>query len=167
MNRTMRLQERAIGDDEIRRILENGDWGVLSTAGRDAYPYGVPLSYVVIGDRLYIHGSNVGHKIDNIGHNPRVSFCVVGDTRVQPEMFDRDFESVVLFGRARVVTGPEKREAMEAFMNKYCGPLVGPAREHLDRHIDKIFVVRIAIERMTGKAHKAMVREGHPAEPHY
>jgi hypothetical protein len=158
--RAMRNPSRTLNKAQTRRLLEAGDWGVMSTCGLDRQPYGVPLDYIVIEDRLYIHGSNVGHKIENIGQNPRVSFCVVGETRVVTERFEREFESVMVFGKAQAVVGREKKQAMEAFMRKYCPKAGKTGKEHLDRGLDKMFVVRLAIERMTGKVYKSAAPSG-------
>ena len=55
--RSMRRADRAVDDDEARRILEEGEYGVLSTAGPDHQPYGVPVNYCVIDDGIYFHSA--------------------------------------------------------------------------------------------------------------
>jgi hypothetical protein len=48
----------------------------------------------------------------------------------------------------------------EALMTKHCGADESVLREHPEREFDKTFVVRIQIERMTGKAHRALAGAG-------
>jgi nitroimidazol reductase NimA-like FMN-containing flavoprotein (pyridoxamine 5'-phosphate oxidase superfamily) len=153
--RPVRHAQDALDQALARKMLAQGDWGVLSTVDTEGWPFGVPLSYVVLDGFLYVHGATVGHRIENIAYNPCVSFCVVASTSVQPGKVDRNYESVIAFGRAKVVVGPEKRRAMEAFVEKYCAPVTEPMRQKLDHEIDRTFVVKIAIERLTGKKHKA------------
>ena len=62
--RTMRRQDRAIAKEEALRLLEQGEYGVLSTVGPESQPYGVPVSFCVIGDSIYFHSAVEGHKID-------------------------------------------------------------------------------------------------------
>lgn len=45
----MRRSGRQLGEVEAREILARGAYGVLSTVGPDVAPYGVPLSYCVLG----------------------------------------------------------------------------------------------------------------------
>jgi nitroimidazol reductase NimA-like FMN-containing flavoprotein (pyridoxamine 5'-phosphate oxidase superfamily) len=151
----IRQAKDALDEALAWQMLAGGDWGVLSTVGADGWPFGVPLSYVVLDKFLYVHGASVGHRMENIGHNPCVSFCVVASTTLRPGEVDRDYESVIAFGRAKVIVGPEKQRVMEAFLEKYCAPVQEATRQYLTREIDRAFVVRIAIEQLTGKKHKA------------
>ena len=44
MFREMRLKRQALDEGACREILKDGSIGVLSVAGDDGYPYGVPLN---------------------------------------------------------------------------------------------------------------------------
>ena len=44
------LPERAIGEDEAREILRQGEYCVVATVDEDGHPYATPLSYVLDGD---------------------------------------------------------------------------------------------------------------------
>ena len=46
MFREMRLKRQALDEGACREILKDGSIGVLSVAGDDGYPYGVPVNYV-------------------------------------------------------------------------------------------------------------------------
>ena len=96
--KTMRRIERQMNDMEALELLNKGEYGILSTCGEDNHPYGVPLSYVVIDKNIYIHGAGVGTKLDNISVNDKVSFTVVGKTKVLQEQFSTEYESAIAFG---------------------------------------------------------------------
>ena len=97
----MRRKDKALQNSEIEKILQHGEYGVLSTMDEGGQPYGVPLNYVYMNDCIYCHCALAGHKLENIAINSRVSFCVVGDTCLLPEEFSTEFESVILFGTGR------------------------------------------------------------------
>ena len=42
----LRRKDRGMNADEAAQLLAAGEYGVLSTVGEDAQPYGVPFSYV-------------------------------------------------------------------------------------------------------------------------
>ena len=75
--REIRRRDRALTEIEARAILARADHGVLSTLGADGWPYGVPVNHVLCADVLYIHCARKGHKLENIAHEGRVSFCAV------------------------------------------------------------------------------------------
>ena len=78
----------------------------------DGQAYGVPLNYVFKNNCLYFHCALEGHKLDNIRANNKVSFCVVGKTKVLPDKFSTEYESAMAFGTASVVQGEERYEAL-------------------------------------------------------
>ena len=79
----MQMAERELTLEEALDILETGEYCVLSTVDPDGTPYGVPLSYVMLEGKLYIHtGKRPGHKIDDWNHDSRV--CVSVATEVEP-----------------------------------------------------------------------------------
>ena len=148
----MRRSDRAIGREETLRILNEGQYGVLSTAGPDNQPYGVPINFCVVDDGIYFHCANEGHKIDNFTHNPKVSFCVVGDTRVLPADFGTEYESTIVFGLLSEVFDAEKQRALEGLLHKYSSDHFQDGLAYIDALREETRVFRIAIEAITGKS---------------
>ena len=128
---------------------------MLATVGADGWPYAVPVNHVLAGDLLYIHCATEGHKLENIAHEERVSFCAVASARVVPEALSTLYESAVVFGRAAVVTDPaEKRRGLELLAVRFCGALIPEAQEVIATSAGRAAVVRIRIEQIAGKAHR-------------
>ena len=152
MFREMRRQDRKTGNEEAAAILAAGEYGILSTVGDNGYAYGVPLSYVYSNGSIYFHCAPEGHKLDNIKHNNKVSFCVVGATEVLPESFSTKYESVIVFGKASEVYDDEKREALMAILKKYSSGFMDKGIEYLKSDSCKTKVIKIEIEHMTGKS---------------
>lgn len=150
----MRRADRAVDSEEALRILNDGEYGILSTVGLDAQPYGVPVNYCVIGDQIYFHCAVKGHKLDNISHNPKVSFCVVGETRILSAKFGSEYESTIVFGHIAEVYGDEKREGLEGLLHKYSSRYFEEGLKYIDALNEKARVFKIAIEAISGKARK-------------
>jgi len=154
MFREMRRQDRKIDDKEAVRILEEAQYGILSTTGSNGYAYGVPLSYAYSGGRIYFHCATAGQKLDNISCNNRVSFCVVGKTTPLPQSFAVNYESVVVFGEAVEVFDDEKQAALEAIIAKYSPEFTEKGLKYIKNSSREARTFKIEIEHMTGKARR-------------
>jgi nitroimidazol reductase NimA-like FMN-containing flavoprotein (pyridoxamine 5'-phosphate oxidase superfamily) len=154
MTQPMRRADRAIPDNEARAILEQGEYGILSTASSDGQPYGVPVSYAYTGEAIYFHCALEGHKLENLSSNNKVSFCVVGKTQVLPDKFATNYESVIVFGTALEVTDEEKHAGLVELLKKYSPGFIDKGLRYIDGDGRKARVYKIVIESMTGKARK-------------
>jgi nitroimidazol reductase NimA-like FMN-containing flavoprotein (pyridoxamine 5'-phosphate oxidase superfamily) len=150
----VRRADREISLHEAQELLYKGEYGVLSTVGKDGQPYGVPLSYAYKNNCLYFHCAIAGHKLENIESSPRVSFCVVGKTRVLPEKFATEYESAVAFGAAAEVHGAERHSALVWLLEKYSQGFIEEGRKYIDEKDHATKVVKIVIEHVTGKARR-------------
>ena len=151
----MRRADRAVDRQEALEILNKGQYGVVSTVGPDNQPYGVPVSYCVIDDSIYFHCATEGRKLDNFSHNPKVSFCVVGSTRVLPAKFSTEYESAIVFGTISEVFDDEKQKALEGLLRKYSTDYFEEGLEYIKQLNERTKVFRIAMEMVTGKARKS------------
>ncbi|MFL0269857.1 pyridoxamine 5'-phosphate oxidase family protein [Candidatus Clostridium radicumherbarum] len=154
MFKEMRKNNRQIGTEDIEKILESGEYGVLATIGENGYPYATPLSFVYYKEAIYFHCAIEGNKLDNIKANEKVSFCVVGKTKVLPDMFSTEYESVIIFGRAFLAKNDEKKEALIAIAQKYSPDFMAEGLQYIDRAIDSTCIVKIEIDKITGKARR-------------
>ncbi|WP_027398669.1 pyridoxamine 5'-phosphate oxidase family protein [Anaerovorax odorimutans] len=149
------LRNSPISELETKEVLLKGEYGVFSTTGSDNYAYGIPLNYVYLNGCIYVHGANIGHRIDNIKFNPSVSFCVVDSVKILPDKFDTLFRSAIIFGQAQLVNDQEeKKEALIALLEKYSKEYMENGIKYMNIEWDNTSVVKIAIEHITGKAQK-------------
>jgi nitroimidazol reductase NimA-like FMN-containing flavoprotein (pyridoxamine 5'-phosphate oxidase superfamily) len=148
----MRRKDKALQNDDAVRLLREGEYGILSTVDAKGQPYGVPLNYVLRNDCLYFHCAMEGHKLDNLLANSRVSFCVVGRTNVLPAEFSTEFESVVATGKASVVQGDERYQALVGLLEKYSSEYLDEGRVYIEKLDSRTKVIKIDIHSMTGKA---------------
>ena len=149
--REMRRKDKEIGTDEAISLLTKCEYGVLSTAGNDGQPYGVPLNYAYKDNCIYFHCALAGHKIDNIESNPKVSFCAVGDTKILPSEFSTEYVSAVAFGVASEVQGSERYNAIVLLLEKFSPEFIEEGKKYIEK-LDKVTkVIKIEIEHISGK----------------
>ena len=150
----MRRKDREISRDEAIGILEKGEYGVLSMCTPTNEGYGVPLNYVLFDNSLYFHCATAGSKLESLNENGKVSFCVVGATTLLPAEFGTLYESVIVAGSISRVEGKAKTEALKELVKKYSGEFIPQGNDYIDRLIDKVIVLKLPMESVTGKARK-------------
>ncbi len=151
----MRRTDRQLGEAEARRVLERGAYGVLSTVSPEGAPYGVPLSYCLVGGAIYVHCALEGRKLDHVARQPRVSFCVVGHTEVLPDQFGTLYESCVVEGMVAEAFSGEKQAALEGLVAKYSAGFEEEGQRYIDALRDETRVFRIDVVALSGKARRA------------
>ena len=77
-------------------------WLILSTMGKDGYPHSVPVSYIRLGDEIYVGSRSKTQRATNVERNHRVSALVETGRTLQ------DIKGLMIQGEADVVTEPEK-----------------------------------------------------------
>lgn len=150
----MRRQERKISPEEAMGILEKGEYGVLSMCTPAGEGYGVPLNYATYDNHVYFHSAKEGTKPEYLRNNPKVSFCVVGTTKLLPSSFGTLYESVIATGTTSEVEGVEKQEALQKLIEKYSGEFIPEGNEYIAKMYDKVCVIKLTVESVTGKARK-------------
>lgn len=154
MHREIFSKENAVGAQKTIEIVKKGSHGVLSTIGKDGYPYGVPLNYTYWNDCICFHCAQRGHKLENIDYTNKVSFCVVTKSVVLANKFDTDYESAIVFGTAVEVTdSSEKEEILMSIINKYSPDYVDAGQHYMKKYWDATTVIKMVIEHCTGKVH--------------
>ena len=123
----------------------------MSVQGDDGYPYGVPLNHYYKDGKLYFHGAKIGHRVDAIKKNPKVSFCVYG----QDEKRDGDWawhvKSVIVFGKAHIIESPKETAAAARELCSVFPVPDGYAEDEIAKDAHRTLCFFIEIEHMTGK----------------
>lgn len=148
----MRRSEREMAKNDAERLLEYEQMGVLSIVGSNGEPYGVPLNYCYIREQnaIFFHCAREGRKLDYLSSNPLASFTVVGKQRVVPDKLTTYYESVIVFGRASVVTDSEK-ELRFAQLCQHLAPDVQWRRNGSCGHLEAAVIIQLDIESISGK----------------
>lgn len=167
MFREIRRSRQALPAEDGRDILNRNTAGVLSLHD-ELYPYGVPISYAyeessrepgALYGTVYFHCAIAGHKLEAIGRNDRVSFCVIDQDRIVPEKFTTEFRSVIAFGIARVVSDDdEKRHGLKLLAEKYSPGLEEAADAEIEGEWKHTCVVAIDLDYFSTKEAIELVR---------
>ena len=153
MFREMRRVKNAISENEAKKLLEEGSCGVLSVNGDEGYPYGIPVNYAVSGEYIYIHGARKGYKTDVLQKNSKVCFTLITRNVILPEETSTDYESVIVFGQADILSREEEAErkkALELITYKFC-PKTDEIIKKVERSVNNVDIIRVKIEHITGK----------------
>ena len=155
MFREMRRFKQQISEEECIRILEEQPRGVLSMLGDDGYPYGIPLDhwYSEDDDKLYFHCAKTGHKLDAIASCDKVSYCVMDEGYRKEGEWAFNFNSVVIFGKARIV-GDEEDELKHRIAVNLCRKFTDDEafiQKELTHALPRAAFIELTPEHMTGK----------------
>ena len=152
MFRDMRRFKQQLSEEEIDSILNKHTSGVLAVIGDEGYPYTIPISYTFDNQQLLFHSANEGHKIDAIRNNDKVSFCVIDQDDVIQETFTTHYRSVIVFGRASIITESHQRQnALESLVRKYSPDFVDKGQQEILQGWDHVTIIILEIEHKTGK----------------
>ncbi len=153
MFKPIRRSERQLTSDEAEKILQLAEYGYFSTVGEDGWPYAVPVNYVYFNNAIYFHCATVGHKLDNISYSSKACFSVTGSSHLSPEKLTTFYKSVVAFGYAEVLSTDEIDIPIIELMKKYAADQVDKAAEIINRSRERVRVVKISVEHLSGKGH--------------
>ena len=153
MFRQMRRFKQQISGEECIRILKEQPRGVLSMIGDDGYPYGVPLDhwYSETDNKLYFHCAKEGHKLDAIASSDKVSYCVMDEGYRKDGEWALNINSVVVFGRMRIVEDEEKKKEICISLCKKFTDDEEYLQKELKNAFPRVNCLELTIEHMTGK----------------
>jgi nitroimidazol reductase NimA-like FMN-containing flavoprotein (pyridoxamine 5'-phosphate oxidase superfamily) len=151
----LRRRDRALGEAEVLHLLEEAEWGVLATVDEAGWPYAVPVNHAVVEGALIIHCATAGHKLANLAFNPKVSYCAVTQAETLPLELATRYASVIVFGRAELLVDEvEKRGALRALGLRFAAGHPDLVDREIGKDLFRTAVLRIRIERATGKARR-------------
>lgn len=157
-NAQVRRQDRLLDETGAVALLRNGEYGVLSLQAEEGGGYGIPVNYVWDGgSSVYIHCAPDGRKLRCIGACAKVSFCVVGATRVVPDKFSTAYRSVVLSCTARTGLDPEERmKALMLLLDKYSSDYKEIGIKYTEKSFHRTEIIRLDIVEWSGKTKKLL-----------
>lgn len=152
----MRRKDREITDPAVmENIIRKARVCHLGLCD-EGEPYVLPVNFGYRDRTLYVHCAREGRKLDVIRRNPRV--CAVFDvdhelvTGEEAVNWSMKYRSVVAFGKAEILAEDDldgKTEALDEIMRQYSDA----AWTYPEKTVRKTGIIRITIDRMTGKAH--------------
>lgn len=142
----------AVGDaaEAAKSVLQRAQVGHLSMAG-DGWPYLVPLCFAYDGKAIHFHCGG-GLTASMLAADDRVCFAASANAEVVRGSAPCDdtmaYESVLAFGRVRLVSDDAQREAgLRQVVAKY--DQSAAAKPFRSKHFDAVLVYRMEIEALT------------------
>lgn len=145
-----------MSDADALALLSSQNWGVLSVAGENGIPYGVPVNYGFLDGKIYIHHTDAADSLltSLLTQNSNVCFTVVGRHEVDEPILSTHYDSVILFGTAALVTDEdEKSDAMMKMMTSLAPSMLPNIPSHSKTSRNYIMIV-ISPSCITGKCRK-------------
>jgi nitroimidazol reductase NimA-like FMN-containing flavoprotein (pyridoxamine 5'-phosphate oxidase superfamily) len=159
-----RLNKRAVYDKNL--VHEILDEGFLCHLGFtvDGLPYVIPTLYAREGDTLYLHGSGASRTLKTLSEGVDVCATV---TLVDGYVLARsafhhsmNYRSVVVLGRARLVTEPEERmKALRTLTNHLVPERWEEVRGPNELELRQTMVLALPLDEVSAK-----VRVGPPVD---
>lgn len=113
------------------------------------FPCCLPMNFVRLGARIYIHSAKEGRKLNLIRANPHAAFCLACDIRIDREKSSTYYKSICGRGLASIVEdAEEKRAALDALALRYNALCPRPAP---DANVRRVAIIRVDILEMSGK----------------
>ena len=152
----MRRKDKEItSKGDLAEIMRQGEVCYLAMIDGevdDREPYVVPLNYGYRDNALYFHTAPEGRKIDILKRNPKVAFTVVPEHEITEGgkgcSWSARYTSVMGTGTATILTDQaEKNEGLKILMAQYSDDPFNFS----DKELEGVAVVKINIEKLTGK----------------
>jgi nitroimidazol reductase NimA-like FMN-containing flavoprotein (pyridoxamine 5'-phosphate oxidase superfamily) len=155
MHYEMRRRDREESREAAERVIDKSACGILCTVDSDGEPYGVPVSFVREGGRLFFHCAKTGHKLDNLRRQPLCCVSFVGETHFPDNDFTVGYESAVVFGNASEVTDDgEKVRILRLICERFIPAHMAAFDAYTAKLLPATGVWEIHIDRISGKRRK-------------
>ena len=106
MFRELIRKNKQLSMEDCIHVLKTETRGVLSVLGDNDYPYGTPMNhwYNEEDGSIYFHCGNLGHRLDALKKNDKVSFCVYDQGYRKEGDWTWNVKSVIIFGRVEILS---------------------------------------------------------------
>lgn len=153
MFREMRRKKKQISTQAAEALLEQSRRGVLAMNGDGGYPYAIPINYLFDREnqKIYFHGSRIGHKADALKSCDKVCFTVYGNETIREDSWAPYMQSTVVFGRCRFVEAGEQTTALLKRLAMKYYPDEQLADEEIAQLGKAAQIFEIEIEHLSGK----------------
>lgn len=153
MFRELIRKKQQLTNEECIRVLKQEKRGVLSVNGEDGYPYGMPMNhwYDEESGKLYFHSGKVGHRLDALKQNNKVSFCVYDSGTREDGKWALRFRSVIVFGRIVIVDDMDRIVDVTAKLNRKFTEDETYIQNEIAQYARGTLLLELTVEHMCGK----------------
>lgn len=153
MFRELMRKNKQLSEQQCVEVLKKETRGVLSVIGENGYPYGMPMNhwYDEEDGSIYFHCGNVGHRLEALQKDSRVSFCTYDKGYKEEGQWAWKVRSVIAFGRIEIL---DDRKLIEEITTKLSAKFTDD-EEYVRREIEqaghRTLLLRLTPEHLCGK----------------
>ncbi len=139
--------------EECLELLRNEKRGVLSVLGDGGYPYGTPMDHFFNDEdgKLYFHCGRIGHRLDALRANDKVSFCCMDGGTPIPGSWALQVRSVITFGRMEIIDERERVYDIAARLSRKFTDDEDYIAQEIERSGRGTLLLAMTIEHICGK----------------
>ncbi len=153
MFRKVRKKANEISASLAKDLIKKSRRGILAVNGDNGYPYAIPINYLYSEEnqKIFFHGSKVGHKVDAIKKSDKVCFTVYGNEQIKEETWAPYVQSALVFGRCKLIEDEDRAMiVLKDFDMKYY-PSESMVEEEMKKAAKATQMFEITIEHISGK----------------
>lgn len=177
----MRRKEREISREEALEIIDQSQYGILTTNDpNQEEPLALPLSLVRKGDKIFFHSAIEGRKTEVLHDGKKVTLVFTGHVQV-PDLYTNDqidkiisqpdkaapflasnvfttaFESAIVTGEVKELREPEEKiGGLALICQKYTPDKMQYFKGAAEASLSRVKVYEIAIDSVRGKRKKIL-----------
>lgn len=150
-----RMKNHQLTNEQIDQLLNKCMIGHLGCIDDEKRPYVLPVNFIYLNKKIYIHGLLKGKKMDCISKNPHVCFQAEENKGLVKEgngpcHTNMLYESVIVQGTIKMVDEfDEKNNVLREIVTKYTPELLDFSIP--ESAIKATAVLEISINEITGK----------------
>ncbi|MBQ8039174.1 MAG: pyridoxamine 5'-phosphate oxidase family protein [Lachnospiraceae bacterium] len=153
MFRELVRKNKKLSIEECIHILKTEKRGVLSVHGDNDYPYGMPMNhwYNEEDGKIYFHCGKMGHRLDALKKDNKVSFCVYDEGYRNPGEWPLHVKSVIVFGRIEIVGEMERIVDITTKLSYKFIQDEKYIKEEIQNHAHRTLLLELTPEHICGK----------------
>lgn len=154
----MRRRNQQIPEQEAWAMLRANKTCVLSLIDANGNPYGVPMSYTVVGKDVIFHGALSGRRMDAIESGSQGSICVVTMDEIDPENFLTNYMSVIAEGKLSVLEENEERRAALMALARSVNPDEDACEKEVSSFFGECAVMVLHVDSISAKESRLLAK---------
>ncbi len=154
MFRELIRKNKKLPFEECAAILKSEKRGVLSVNGDGDYPYGMPMNHFYNEEdgKIYFHCGKVGHRLDALKKDNKVSFCVYDSGYRKEGEWALNIKSVIVFGKIEIIDDLDRIKDITA---KLCYKFTNDEKyikQEIEQHAHRTLLLVLTPEHICGKS---------------
>ena len=153
MFREMIRKNKQLSHEQCVKLLKTEKRGVLSVIGDGGYPYGTPMNhyYNDTDGNIYFHCGKIGHRLDSIKENDKVSFCVYDKGYRDEGDWALNVKSVIVFGRIEIIDDINVITDITTGLSLKFTSDMKYIKNEIEQYAEKTLILKLIPENICGK----------------